>query len=155
MSLFFILLFHSTFYPSILSISCIILLTPYKRFICSKILPILIKWYYSLCICICYSKSLKFSHLFLKILSWFISFNLLTFYFFKYFSIYLKESSFLISKVCITFSWEKWENIKTKTILLNIIFWHLIFIEKNFLSVIIIKSSLIWIWYHIICLLNL
>ncbi len=143
MSLFFILFLHSSFYPSILCISCIILLTPNKCFICCKILPVLIKVNDLLHVSLWDTKSFKFSHLLIKILSRFKCFNLLSFYFFKYISINWKERSLFICKVCITFRRKIWENIKSKTILLKILFWHLIFIKKYFLSIIIIKCSLI------------
>lgn len=106
-------------------------------------------------ICVSYSKTLKFSHLLFKILSWFISFNLFSFNFLKYLSIDLIECSLLIGKILITFGREKRENIKAKTILLKIVFWHVILIKKNSFSIIIIKSSLVRIRYHIIGLLNL
>lgn len=127
--LLFILFLHFSFYVSIWSFSCIIVVYPDKSFVGCKVFPIIIELKNSFNNCFWIAKSLIFSHFFLKILPHSKSLRLLSFNLLKNVSIDKIKASFFIPKSFIACRSKIVPDIETKAIHLCILFRHLIFVE--------------------------
>lgn len=155
LSLFFVLLLHTTFNPSIRGVSGVILLTPAERLVSSEVLPILEEGNNLLHVCVRDTKSFKFSHLLFQIISWFKSPLLFCFYVLKNLSVHLEKASRLICEAIVTFGSEIRPNIETETVLLEILFRHFVLVKEDPLPIAIIKGPFVGICKHVICLLDL
>ena len=152
---FCIFLLHSALYPSVFSFTGVIPFAPYEGFVSCEVLPVLVKLYNFLYHSLRSAESFKFSHFLLHIVSRFVSLHLLTFYLFEYTSIDRVKSCFIVFKALKASDTEELPNIEPKAVLFKILFGHLIFIEEDFFSVIVVKSSFVWIRKDIVSLLNL
>lgn len=153
-TLFCVFLLHSALYPSVFSFTGVIPFAPYEGFVSCEVLPVLVKLYHFLYHSLRSTKSFKFSHFLLHILSQFVSLNLLTFYLFEYTSIDRVKSFLIVSKALKAPATEELPNIEPEAVFFKILFGHIIFIEEDFFSVIVIKSSFVCIRKHIVSLLN-
>jgi hypothetical protein len=144
-SFFSVFLLHSALDPSVLSLTGVIALTPCECLVCGEVLPVFVKLDYFLCCCGGSTESLEFSHLLFQIISRFKCLHFFALDLFEYVSINRVKSSLVVSESLKTSDTEEFPNIKAKRVLLQIFFGHLIFIEQYLFSIIIVKSSFVWI----------
>jgi hypothetical protein len=143
LSLLFILFFHFSSDPAISSISGVPLFNPDKGLISGEIIPILIKFEHLFFNGRGISKTFKFPKLFLNIFSRIIGFSLFCFYFFEDIPIDCEEALSIISISFEAIGGKVGPNIESKAILFKIFLAHLIFIEENFLSVVVIPCPFV------------
>lgn len=122
LSLLFVFLLHTSFNPSILSISSIILLTPSKSFISCEIFPVIIKGKYFINISVRNTKAFIFSHFLFQIISGFKGFSFFSFDFFEYIPVNMIKGSLIIIIPFKTSDCKVLPNIETKTVLFEIFF---------------------------------
>lgn len=122
LSLLFVFLLHTSFNPSILSISSIILLTPSKSFISCEIFPVIIKGKYFINISVRNTKAFIFSHFLFQIISRFKGFSFFSFDFFEYIPVNMIKGSLIIIIPFKTSDCKVLPNIETKTVLFEIFF---------------------------------
>jgi len=143
LSLFLVLFLHLSSHPTIVSLSSVPFLTPYKSFISCKIFPIFIKLQHFFFWSVRHTKAFIFSELLLQVLSRVVSFGFFCFDFFKYISIDSIEPFSIILKAFEAVHGEVGPNVETKTILFEIFLAHLVFVEEHLLSVVVVPGSFV------------
>lgn len=155
MSSLLVFLLHFPSHPAATSLPSVPLLAPHKSFIRGEILPVFVELQHALFASGRISKSLIFAHILLKVFSSIVGLGLFRLDFFEGIAVDSKEAALAVLIALEAASGEVIPDVEAKSELVDILLAHVLLVEQQFLTVVVVPRTLIWVRKHVVGLVYL